>query len=68
MAPGPYTCDLQGCARCDGAGHPGLTFTPLTYPFELEEEMPFTHWAPCPTNGEPILMRFAPVIATTEQA
>lgn len=48
------TFDLVGCARCDGDGHPGLTFTKLTHPC-----LDFTHWAPCPTNGEPIMLAFA---------
>lgn len=51
------TFDLNGCARCDGEGHPGLTFEPLTYPLEIGDAV-LTHWAPCPTNGEPILLRF----------
>lgn len=51
-----YVTDLRGCARCRGEGHPALTFTQLVYPIEVEEG-DFTYWAPCPTNGEPILMR-----------
>lgn len=57
--------DLNGCARCHGDGHPGLLFQPLIYPVgcscghcpagELCDDI-LTHWAPCPTNGEPILM------------
>lgn len=55
--------NLVGCARCNnGVGHPGLTFQPLTYPVEIgvgggPGERDLTHWAPCPVNGEPILMR-----------
>lgn len=55
----PITIDVNGCARCRGAGHPNLTFLPLTRPFELSVdgvEIIFSHWAPCPTNGEPILL------------
>lgn len=57
--PTPITTDLVGCARCHGDGHKALTFQPLTYPLrpDREHEPPLTHWAPCPTNGEPILMR-----------
>lgn len=51
----PITFDQIGCARCDGEGHPQITFQPLTHPLELGE-FKLTHWAPCPTNGEPILM------------
>lgn len=52
-----FTMDLVGCARCHGDGHPGLRFEPLTFPVEmgLPGAAVMTHWAPCPTNGEPIL-------------
>jgi hypothetical protein len=50
--------DLNGCARCHANAHPGLLFEPLTYPVEDGGgEDPFTHWAACPTNGQPILLR-----------
>jgi hypothetical protein len=49
--------DIVGCARCHGEGHDGLRFRPLTHPLELDAEAPLTHWAPCPANGEPILLR-----------
>ena len=55
----PITIDLVGCARCLGEGHEGLIFQPLTHPVEFDLELMqenFTHWALCPTNGEPILM------------
>jgi len=55
--PEPIMIDLVGCARCDGEGHPGLTFRPLTFPLEQEGAEPLTHWASCPTNGEPILLK-----------
>ncbi len=50
------TVDLRGCARCHGEGHPQLTFRKLTFPFEPDVGDEYTHWAPCPANGEPILM------------
>jgi len=50
------TIDLRGCARCHGDGHPQITFEPLTHPFVEDSGTELTHWAPCPTNGEPILM------------
>lgn len=53
----PRTVDLTGCARCWGTGHERLTFKPLTHPFELDDGSTYTHWAPCPANGEPIMMR-----------
>lgn len=53
----PVIIDLNGCARCRGDGHEGLFFYELTYPVENEnEEVIATHWARCPTTGEPILM------------
>lgn len=53
----PYTCDLGGCARCRGDGHRNLTFEPLDHPVYTDEgKYEFTHWAPCSTNGQPILM------------
>lgn len=47
---------LNGCARCHGEGHDDLTFEPLIHPFEVDEKIIVTHWAPCPTNGQPILL------------
>lgn len=57
----PFTIDLNGCARCDGDGHEQLLFLPLTYPLEVslgEVTVTMTHWAPCPENGEPIMLTF----------
>jgi hypothetical protein len=52
---------IRGCARCHGEGHPDLTFEPLLYGVDVEDDLgPLTHWAACPTNGQPILMRFVP--------
>lgn len=48
--------DQVGCARCEGDGHPGLGFSLLTHPVVVNEQVTFTYWAPCPTNGEPILL------------
>jgi hypothetical protein len=50
------TIDQKGCARCHGEGHPQLTFSKLTHPLVEESGLELTHWAPCPTNGEPILL------------
>lgn len=50
------TFDLVGCARCDGDGHPNLTFKKFKLPAGENDE--WTHWATCPTTGEPILMGF----------
>lgn len=45
---------FTGCARCGGT-HVGVVFKPLTRPCGN-----LTHYAPCPTNHEPILMRLEP--------
>lgn len=57
---GTLTTDLQGCARCHGHGHRALTFRPLTHPYVEDSGLVMTHWAPCPTNGEPILLTAKP--------
>lgn len=50
--------DQVGCARCGGDGHDQIEFHKLTHPMELDDGMRGTHWAPCPTNGEPIFLFF----------
>jgi hypothetical protein len=58
-----FTIDLNGCARCHGLGHPQLTFRRLTYPLSgvgAYDGAELTHWALCPTNGEPILLSIRP--------
>jgi hypothetical protein len=60
----PFTIDLNGCARCHGNGHQGLIFQPLTHPIEMDLTRRLTHWALCPTNGEPILLRMQAVKPT----
>lgn len=53
----PIETNIVGCARCGGDGHEGLTFSPLDHPVELADGTPaLTHWCPCPTNGQPILL------------
>lgn len=61
LRPGEYSLhatirDITGCARCHGDGHEQITFTPLTHPYVEDSGLVMTHWAPCPTNGEPILL------------
>lgn len=53
--PVPITSDQIGCARCGSEGHPGITYQPFTSPIDMGGGWLATHWAPCPTNGEPIL-------------
>lgn len=52
-----FTSSITGCARCDGDGHADITWQPLTFPIEDSDGSLWTHWALCPRNGEPILMR-----------
>lgn len=52
------TFDQVGCARCDGDGHPNLTFTRLQRPVAFETTR-LTHWATCPVTLEPILLMVA---------
>lgn len=48
---------LERCARC-GKNHRNLEFIPLYRPIQYAEGLsPITHWALCPNNGDPILMR-----------
>lgn len=54
--------DLVGCARCGADGHAGIVFRPLARPLVLPDSaIVLTYWAPCPTNGEPILMSSVPL-------
>lgn len=46
---------LVGCARC-GRTHLNLVFSVLTRPVGKS-----THWATCPRNGQPILVRITEV-------
>jgi hypothetical protein len=48
--------DLQHCARC-GNDHTGIEWLKLTVPIEDDDGTVWAYWAPCPTNGEPILMK-----------
>lgn len=57
-----FTFDQVGCGRCLADRHPQMTFTPLTHPVVAGAYL-FTHWAPCPTNGEPILLTLTGVSA-----
>lgn len=50
---------LRGCARC-GEDHFAIEFEELIRPvMDDVEGSPFmvaSYWAPCPTNGQPILL------------
>lgn len=48
--------NVRNCARCNG-NHDDLVFRPLLQPIlDDEGKAVWTHWALCPTTGEPILM------------
>lgn len=61
---------ITACARC-GQDHAEITFKQLQKPIQLFEDtrvrnaaffrnpsaLMYTHWASCPTTGEPILMK-----------
>lgn len=50
-------CNVQSCARC-GKDHERLEFKPFfNSDIVVGNYECFTHWALCPTYGEPILMR-----------
>lgn len=45
-----------GCARC-GADHEDITPQKLDRPIAPPEtSIMWSHWAPCPTNGQPIII------------
>ena len=47
---------LDYCARCGGA-HVNLVFKKLMHSIITDEDhAPFTHWAPCPVNGDLIIV------------
>jgi hypothetical protein len=51
MAPKQVITDVVNCARCGGV-HKTLSFRGL-----LRPQGRYTHWAPCPVNHQPILLK-----------
>jgi hypothetical protein len=52
---------IAGCARC-GETHADLSFALLQRPIEehfVGNRVQYTHWAPCPKTGEPVLLLIA---------
>lgn len=48
---------VKGCARC-GDNHEGLAWKAFVHPVEVPElKWVWRWWAPCPVNGDPILLR-----------
>lgn len=46
--------ELRNCARCNGNHE--VTWKKLTHPIIDSDGSLWEYWAPCPNNGEPILM------------
>lgn len=57
MSQPSFVIDLKGCARCDADGHKDLKFTRFRLPVIVSGRamVRYSHWAICPTTGEPIL-------------
>jgi hypothetical protein len=53
---GTRTVRMRGCARCHGEHEDEIEFLPLDHPVVEDGKTVATHWALCPTNGQPILM------------
>lgn len=58
---------VRNCARC-GGDHNELEWEELERPIEDNDGIEWTHWCPCPKNGQPILCRMTPGEQTTENA
>lgn len=50
---------VHGCARCGGAHINKIDWYRFERPVVDDDEITWTHWATCPTSGDPILMRIA---------
>ena len=54
--------NVSKCARCSGT-HSGVDFKLLSRPISFLTEdgksHDYTHWAPCPENGEPMLLQIS---------
>lgn len=58
LGPDDFVDDVRGCARCHGDGHSNLIWRKLRFPYVDEYEgkkFVMTHWAICPTTGDPIM-------------
>lgn len=49
--------NIKNCSRCGGT-HEGVEPIALAHPFAPPEAggLAWTEWAPCPTNGQPIMI------------
>jgi hypothetical protein len=48
---------LANCARCGGDHPDRLEWRRFGRPVVIDERTWFSHWAPCPSTGEPILLQ-----------
>ena len=48
--------NVNNCARCE-LNHNGLEFDEFARHIQDKDGTAWTHWASCPTNKEPILLR-----------
>lgn len=56
---GGYVVTVEGCSRC-GERHADLSFQEFVKPPNYVG-LTLTHWALCPTTGEPLLLRPASI-------
>lgn len=54
---------IESCARCGGNHEQSVWFFKFTYPIQDSDGTMWTHWAVCPTNGEPILAKMEVALA-----
>lgn len=53
-----FKTSVKSCARC-GHDHNEVEFQALRAPITADSgDAEWTHWAPCPVTGEPILLKF----------
>lgn len=65
-AAGRGRLNVKSCARC-GLDHQNLVLMELRQPMAPEDApgVSWTHWAKCPTSGEPIMVRTSPATTGT---
>ena len=50
---------ISNCARC-GQDHEDIEYESFTHPIVDSDRTEWTHFAKCPTNGQPILIKMEP--------
>lgn len=56
--------DVRRCPRCH-ADHGEIPYKQLTFPIEIIGGPTITHYALCPTSGQPLLLRITVETTTT---